>query len=220
MALLVCTLIFVITHAQPAAADEAKLWLPVTIQFEPRMKRILGSFEVQPRFDEDVTGTEALLVRPAVGLEVRRDLTVLVGYAWVPQFGVETVHEHRSWQQLRYAREDVPRETEARVRLEQRYLPEDEGTSWRLRGRLYGAFEFAEKWKWTIGDEIFLAMNAIESAAHGLDQNRFEVGVTRTLGERATFQPRYIVQYDKRTASGAEDVINHVMSISLELILR
>jgi hypothetical protein len=213
-------LVLVIGDAQKVIADDAKLWLPVTIQFEPKMKRILGSLEAQPRFDEDVTGAEALLVRPAVGLTVRRDLTVLVGYAWVPQFGAETVHEHRSWQQLRYAREDVPREIEARVRLEQRYLPEDEGTSWRLRGRLYGAFEFAERWKWTIGDEIFLAMNATESAAQGLDQNRFEVGVTRKLGERATFQPRYIVQYDKRTASGAEDVINHVISIGLELTLR
>jgi len=107
------------------------------------------------------------------------------------------------------------------MRLEQRYLPEEAGTSWRLRIRAAGAFELAKGWKWTIGDEVFVTINETTSAvAQGLGQNRFELGVTRQLGERTTLHPRYIAQYRKRTASGAKDVQDHVLSVSIEITLQ
>lgn len=205
----------------PAHAQEAKLWLPVTILFEPEAARVRGYLELQPRFDEDLTGAEMLLIRPAVGLEVKENLTALLGYAWVPQFRADTEYEQRTWQQLSYAREDAPQEFEARARLEQRYLPQGGGTSWRFRGRLFGSFRFVGGWKWTVGNEAFATLNRTTmSAPRGLDQNRFEVGVSRTLGDRATLQPRYIAQYQKRTSDGAEHVLNHVLSIGVEVRLR
>ncbi|MGV3720113.1 MAG: DUF2490 domain-containing protein, partial [Actinomycetota bacterium] len=84
-ATIICAALFGI-GAAPARADvDNQQWTLITLQKEltPRWR---AYFEVQPRFSEDASGTERLIVRPAIGYRLNSKVSVWQGYGWTPLF--------------------------------------------------------------------------------------------------------------------------------------
>ena len=80
--------------------------------------------EVQPRITDDVGRLGQLLIRPAIGYQIDRDVQFLAGYAYVrtDPLGRRATNEHRAWQQLIWpiAKGSAGLNVFARTRLEQR----------------------------------------------------------------------------------------------------
>ena len=91
--------------------------------------------EEQPRWFDDVSAPFQNLLRGAVGRQVVPRISLWAGYGWVAKPpGSGGKQEHRAWQQFLATPPAVGRWTsELRVRQEQRYRPDWDGTSHRVR---------------------------------------------------------------------------------------
>jgi hypothetical protein len=160
------------------------------------------------------------IIRPALGYRLTSDLTVHLGYAWVPTFndGAPNRHEHRVWQQLLW----VPKPVEGlvlnvRPRFEQRLVQGESGLGLRARLFLRANYRFGDSpFLIAVWDEVFLPVNdAAWGQAAGFDQNRIFVGpgIVGYPGMRVE------VGYLNVVLNRATDAINHVLALNLFLQL-
>jgi hypothetical protein len=175
--------------------------------------------EVQPRFGEDVSHLNNLIVRPGFGIWLAPDFNVLAGYHLqrnTPAGGTATT-EHRMWQQLLVpiVRDPARIILLARLRLEQRSLDNGQDLGWRLRTML--RLQLPLHGRGSAGplfwSEALTGLNDTDWGQQGgLRQVRSFAGVLVPIDKRLNFEGGYMAQYERLSGG---DRVNHVANLTL-----
>ncbi|RYG56009.1 DUF2490 domain-containing protein [bacterium] len=196
-----------------ARADEkdTQQWTLVTVQKELSDKwRFYG--EIQPRFGPDLTGgsgrgVERILNRTAIGYRLNKKVSVWQGYAWTPQFKPTDLNEHRLFQQLLYEDRFGKTGFINRARLEERFIEDAGGTSFRLRNMVRVAHPISADRKWTAVayDELFWNLNSTDRGPKsGYDQNRIFLGVSKQTNSKLRVETGYLYAHFNRPRAASD----------------
>ncbi len=196
---------------------DGQVWFPIYNNiFFPRNFR--GWVEVNPRFGDDFSEIDQLLLRPAIGYQISRTLSVWQGYAWITNYRPDFRDEHRLYQQLSYRESFSHFRVFSRTRLEERFIRDAVGTALRAREMVRLDFPFGEKqdWSWVVYDEIFVNLNSIRNGPEsGIDQNRLFVGINRKLSDNLRVDFGYQNQFINTVGSNVDDRMHHIILIQL-----
>lgn len=208
--------------AAPATAQtthDEGIWLNGTI-----MGRVAGPVvffaEVQPRITDGASRLSQVLLRPAIGYSIAKNLTIYQGYAHIIEEAERGPgrEEDRLFQQVTWNVGQIGRlEVQSRTRLEQRWRSDGPGMS--LRARQMMRFEYPL----AAGARRVAALGSVEgfvglkSAAWGgvtgFDQVRTFVGLEIPLPGTSTIEAGYLNQ--TRDAPGRRVDMSHIASVSL-----
>lgn len=163
-----------------AQTDDFQTWTMVTLNqsFGAKWR---GYLEAQPRIGDDSSRRNALLLRGAVGYNLRPNVSLWLGYANVSFYVPRTIQEERPFQQLLVSSKLRTFDVINRTRFEQRFLPGGDNPSLRLRHQVRGFFPVDRTRKWAVvaHDELFWNLNsATANQRSGCDQNRVFLGAS------------------------------------------
>ncbi len=205
--------------ATPARAQEEDLQQWTLLAATGRIAGDIVVYgEVQPRLTDDVGRLGQLLIRPAIGVQVSRDVQLLAGYVYVrtEPLGRPATDEHRAWQQVSWTAVRTPGFTlSSRTRLEQRTLEGARDLGWRLRQqiRAQGTLRPGGKLQAIGWAEPFYNLDSTDwGARRGFDQLRAFVGLGVPITAKITAEPGYLNQLVFRRGT---DRMNHVANLSL-----
>lgn len=170
--------------------------------------------EVNPRFGDDVSELDQLLLRPAIGYKLNDRFSVWQGYAWVGNYQPSLREEDRLYQQLTYREKFSFVKVVSRTRLEERFIEHTDSASIRARTLLRGDFPLpnAPEWALVVYDEIFVNLNAVKNGPDsGFDQNRFFVGINREFTKQFNMDVGYQMQAINGNQAGLINQINNII---------
>lgn len=224
--LLVCQVLFLMreSHAERNPDDNLQLWVPVIFNSKIS-KRVLGSVEVQPRVilsgTNDPNALTTLILRPMLGVQVSKAVSIWQGYGWTPAFNPGFRSENRLFQQLLVENKFRYFTLSNRTRLEERFIQRAGETSFRGRHRLLVKVPLGNgKWSLLTYDEIFVNLNDTPSGPKsGFDQNRLFVGINRKLNQYLDMEIGYLHNY-VNNAGPARDRLNHAILLGLNVQVR
>lgn len=198
-----------------AAADtDTQVWTAsgATAAVSPGERGVSAWFDAHLRRSD---GGIVHIARPGLGYRVNRDLSVWLGYAWVPVVPDQgdTLHEHRIWQQAIYKLAAGGVSLQSRTRFEQRFGDGGDDVGLRLRqfvraGRAIGDSPFGlVAW-----DEVFIGLNDTDwGAPRGFDQNRLFVGGWAAVAPHLRVELGYLFLYVDRD----DDTVGHVLATNV-----
>ena len=197
-----------------AGTHDFQIWTPVylTVNFTDKIQ---GWYEAQPRFGDDASQVNQLLLRTALGYTFTDHWSIWQGYAWTPDIEPKFKTENRIYQQLLYAQQFPAIKMMSRTRLEERWIKDVSGTAVRFRTLLRGQVPLGNQGRWglVLQDEIFFNLNSPTNGPDsGLDQNRAFVGINRSLNKHMNVDVGYQFQSINTDDSG---VFNDKRSILL-----
>ncbi len=207
---------------EPACADDSdtQQWSLLVVN-KKLSERWLGYFEVQPRFGDNASDLERLLIRPAIGYRLSPKLSLWQGYAWTPLFSPFFDGEHRTYQQVLYDTSVGATGVVSRTRFEQRFIEGAGGTSHRVRSMLRLSHPISRDRKWlAIGyDELFWNLNSTDNGpVRGFDQNRLFLGVGRQINSSLRVETGYMLNPVNRPRTRADRQLhNWVVQLTLNL---
>ena len=178
--------------AYAATTHDAATWTSVVAQVDLHEGEDHG-----PRLMADVharrTGAAfTAIVRPAIGWDVNKSLSIAVGGAWVGVAGASTegelVSEARVWEQVLLAGKVEDLALGLRFRLEQRVLADGAGHRVRVWGR--AAMPVSDALSFVATDEVFVGTLG-PSAPVAFDQNRLFLGVALPVLEKSRIELGY-----------------------------
>lgn len=154
--------------------------------------------EAQPRWNDDISQRDQVIVRGGLGRRLGRRASVWGGYAYIPRWSSgDVLHEQRIWQQFSATLPRVGRWTPSlRLRQEQRFLDQWGDSSHRFRalGRLVRPIGNSP-WSVAVWDEYFVTLDdTVRGPAQGFDQNRLFLTALRKLSPSVTFEAGYLWQ--------------------------
>ena len=116
------------TWAWAETLHDGQIWFPIynTIYFP---NKLLGWVEVNPRFGDDFSEIDQLLLRPALGYQISQKFSLWQGYAWVTNYRPDFSDEHRLYQELDYRDSFSHFRVFSRTRLEERFIRDAVGTA-------------------------------------------------------------------------------------------
>ena len=209
-----------IATATPVAAqttqDEA-IWLNGTVM-GPISGRLIFFGEIQPRISDGASRLSQVIIRPAIGWQASKAVSLYQGYAHVvdPLDGPDRV-EDRLFQQVTWNVGKIGRlEVQSRSRLEQRWRNDGDGMSLRARQLLRFEYPLAPGDRriaalgWT---EAFVGLKSAQwGGVTGFDQIRTFAGVEVPLAGKSTLELGYLNQ--TRDAPGRRTNMAHVLSVT------
>ncbi len=192
---------------------DGQLWTPLynRLRFSERVR---GWIEVNPRFGDDVSEVDQLILRPALGYQLTPALSVWQGYGWITNYQPRFRDEHRLYQQLSYRLRVSNFRVSSRTRLEQRFIERAGSVAVRARELLRADMPFSADGMWSavLYDELFVNLNTVGNGPEsGFDQNRVFVGVHRTINDRVSFDFGYQNQIVNTRGSDVSDDMNHII---------
>ncbi len=193
--------------------QDFRLWTPVYVNF-PISEPVKGYLEANPRFSDNASHLDQLLLRPAVGYQLTPTLSLWQGYAWVNNYEPAYNQEHRIFQQLIYSNRFSTVKLLSRSRLEERWIQNAIGTAVRARTMLRGDFPLSAYPAIAIAvyDEVFVNLNTIRQGPEaGFDQNRFFLGVNYTVSPVFNVDVGYQLQVINTALSGWANQANHIL---------
>ena len=196
-----------------AGSDDFQIWSPVYLAYS-HTDKIQGWYELQPRFGENASQVNQLLLRIAFGYRVTNQWSLWQGYAWTPSFEPGFVSENRIFQQLVYAEGYPVVDVMSRTRLEQRWIQHVSGTAVRFRTLLRGRFPLDDSRVWGLvtQNEIFFNLNSpTNGPGGGFDQNRFFVGLNKKINEHLSVDCGYQLQAINTNESSLFNTLNHIL---------
>ena len=206
--------------AQARTTEDEQLWINATA-----MGAISGKFvyfaEVQPRFGDNASHMEQLILRPAIGYKITPRLTIYQGFAHVENDvkGSRNNNEERSFQQISWTPPKFGRlELTSRTRFEQRWRSDGDDTALRVREMLRFELPLQDR-KHALAAlgsvEGFFGLNDADwGPRSGFDQIRTFAGFEVPVGKGAsTLEIGYLNQAINQTLGRTR--VNHVASISL-----
>lgn len=215
-ALVLCTLPSIAAseaHAGSTLEHDFRLWSPVYLTV-PLSPSFIGYMEVNPRFGDDVSELDQLLLRPAIGYKLSEHVSLWQGYAWIGNYAPRFIEEHRIFQQLVYSRKFQFVKIFSRSRIEERIIDDADDTAIRARTMLRGDFPIQQfpGWALVLYDEIFVNVNAVGNGPEaGFDQNRFFLGMNHQVSEHFNVDVGYQMQVLNNRQSGLTNQANHVI---------
>lgn len=203
-----------------AVENDLGLWTPVYIKL-PVAEKIITQLEINPRIQENITHINQLLVRPSIGYQLTKNLSIWQGYAWVTNYIPNFVNENRIWQQILYEREIGRFILSSRSRLEERFIENIHGTPVRFRNMFRAQYPLDKNkhWAFVIYDEPFINIGThFQGPQSGIDQNRFFVGLNKKISQYTNIEGGYLMQYLNRT-SPIQGRLNHNVLVNLYVTL-
>ena len=195
--------------------QDFRLWAPVYLNF-PISGPVKGYMEANPRFSDDASQIDQLLLRPAVGYQLTSTISLWQGYAWVANYEPRYLQEHRIFQQLIYSKKFSTFKLFSRSRLEERWIQNAIGTAVRARTMLRGDFPLTADPALALAayDEIFVNLNTIRQGPEaGFEQNRFFLGLNYTISSNLNIDVGYQLQLINTPLSGLANQANHILLI-------
>jgi hypothetical protein len=201
-----------------ALEEEPGVWVATFLEkkLDPVLPRFVGWLDLHAR--RGAAG-QVNIIRPAIGYRILDDLTVHVGYAYVPTIKDDApdVHEHRPWQQLLYTLEPADGLTLGfRARLEQRFVDTGRDVGHRLRFLFRAGYKPIADLPLipSISDEVFVDLNDTDWGARtGFEQNRLFVGPGLEMFEGGRLDVGYMNVLSRR--AGKQDLMAHVIAMNL-----
>ncbi len=193
--------------------QDFRLWAPVYLNF-PVSGPVKGYMEANPRFSDDASQINQLLLRPAIGYQLTPTISLWQGYAWVANYEPTYKQEHRIFQQLIYNNQFSTFTLFSRSRLEERWIQDAIGTAVRARTMLRGTFPLPASPALAIAvyDEIFVNLNTIRQGPEaGFEQNRFFLGLNYTFSPNLNVDAGYQLQIINTPLSGTVNQANHIL---------
>ena len=186
--------------------------------------------EVNPRFGDDASSFDQLLLRPAIGYQLTEHLSLWQGYGWVGNYnqssGPMFFQENRVFQQAIYTRKLDGFNFMSRTRMEERWIQYAGGTALRFRQmfKLSYPLPMAPEWSLVGYDEIFINLNSVDTydelgrgskgPGAGIDQNRLFLGVNKKFNQYFNVDIGYQNQMlNSRTKDGNANLVNHILLI-------
>lgn len=212
--------------APPHAADDAfGAWGIVTVADgfggETNTRQWRYAFDAQYRYLDRSGGVEALLLRPALGLQVNKNWSVFAGYAYLvaEPFTGNSREEHRLWQQAAWTVALRDRSSlRLRTWLEERWLDTGDDVGLRLRQQIQWSRPLPgnARRRLILSLEPFFNIGRTDWGAEpGLAQLRAYIGVSVPLNDRITLETGYMPQLVRQ--KGRMDLLNHVISFNFRL---
>jgi hypothetical protein len=209
--------------ARAQTSHDEGAWINATVM-RPISGRLVFFAEVQPRVTDGVSRLSQVLLRPAIGWQVSKDLTLYQGYAHViePLADGPDRNEDRSFQQATWNVGKIGKlEVQSRTRLEQRWRSDGNGMS--LRARQMVRLEYplrpgAQRLALLGSTEAFVGLKSADwGGSKGFDQIRTFAGFEIPIGGTSTLEAGYLNQ--TRDAPGRQVAMAHVASLTLFLRL-
>jgi len=217
------------TEWGPNTQSDFRVWSPVYLNVK-LPNRFLAYMEVNPRFGDDASSFDQLLLRPAIGYQLTEHLSLWQGYGWVGNYnqsgGPMFFQENRVFQQAIYTRKLASFNFMSRTRMEERWVQYAGGTALRFRQMLKLSYPLpmAPEWSLVGYDEIFINLNSVDTydelgrgskgPGAGIDQNRFFLGVNRKFNQYFNVDIGYQNQMlNSRKLAGNANLVNHILLI-------
>jgi len=197
-----------------ATDSDIQLWPVVTL--DHGINDTWGAhLQLRVRFDEDVTNTKDVLVRPFVTWRGLENLHVDLGYDYLGS--IDGRSEHRLWLSGEHGLVWRDLKLGNRVRFDQRWVENVDGVVARFRYRLRGTHPIpGTDWYGALSDEVFTNLNDRgEGPVDGFEQNRLRAAVGSRLFGRVRAETGYEWQYVNRRSGGF--VNRHVFLIELAI---
>ncbi len=208
------------SFADPYLEDDFGIWTPIYIQV-PITKKIRGEFEVNPRIEENLTHIHQLIVRPSLGYQLTKELSVWQAYAWTLHYVPRFVREQRIWHQVLHEKEFSKLSLINRFRMEERFIQNVDGVSLRTRYLLKGIYPIGKTKLWGIvlSNELFVNLNSHSGGPQGgIDQNRLFVGLSKKISNNVRMEGGYQLQYINDPAPKI-DKLNHLIMFNFYVTL-
>lgn len=174
-----------------AAEETASLWFTSNIRV-PISERFSWNLIVQPRFDDDISQLDRVLVRSWFDASLPYGLAVGLGYdAHVIENPVPLL-EQRAWQQLAFKRKWPAVRTFGYARIEQRFFEDSDGVAVRGRVLLGLAVPLMRSVDLVARNEFFVNFNETDAGVRtGYRENRLFGGLSRPLNQRTRAEVGY-----------------------------
>lgn len=191
----------VLGMASPAFAgtSDSQIWTNGTVNVKLSDRWRLSE-EMTVRLSDKRNGLYELESNTLLGYRLNKVVTVWAGYTHDPQYsgGDFTVMEHRAREQVTFdgfARLGKGK-LNGRVRLEQRWRHEVNGTGWRVRPYLKYSLPIAGKTALNLSTEPFINLNSTAFQRHsGLDRVRNLITVSTPLTRTVSVEAGYMNQH-------------------------
>ena len=201
------------------AGDDGQLWTgtAATVKLDDRWRL---SQDLTARFSDNRNGLYEIESNTLIGYRFGKSATLWAGYTHDPLYaeGRHTTTEHRAREQLTIDNIATlgPGRISVRLRTEQRWRDNADGTGWRVRPfvRYTIPFRNGGKTALTLTSEPFFNLNTTAfQRERGLDRVRNMVAITMPLFAHATAEIGYLNQHGF-VRHGA-DTSDHVASLSV-----
>lgn len=221
----VLLLSLVLLGASPVMAQRTdfQAWSQLTTQISlDEEKKWLFYFEAQPRVGDDVSRLERLLIRPAIGYNIDKDIAVYLGYGWTPtymdtNYDYDFRNENRIWQQVLIRKSALGLDWQIRLREEQRWIEDTSGLANRARALLRGSYKFCDcqDFGLTGFNELFVNLNSVDGGPQGgFDRDRFFFGPFLEQGI-ARYEVGYLGEYAHRFDNDPRMINALMVSVAL-----
>lgn len=207
--------------------DDLQTWQVVTLKGH-LTDRVLGYVDVQSNTDlQDASDTDRhysqLLIRPALGYQVTKDLSIWQGYGWTPSFQPKFKNENILFQQAILEHHFSRLTVSNRSRLEENFIPGAGNTPLRFRNLTRFTYPLGKsKWSLVAYDELFINLNNAQNLAtprSGIDQNWAFMGLNRKVNDHLNIDAGYLGDYVNHRGPGAIDRWNHVLMLQANFVV-
>ena len=202
-------------HAQSTLDHDFRLWSPVYLTAQ-LPSSFLGTMEVHPRFGENVSELNQLVVRPVLGYQLTDHVSIWQGYTWVGTYQPHFSQEHHSIQQVIYRQTFSSFDLLSRFMLEERVIGGADGIGLRARTlvRIDVPLPQAPEWAFVLYNEVLVNANSVRNGPQeGFDENRFVVGMNRQVTEQISVDVGYQMQAQNKATSGLVNQMNHILLV-------
>lgn len=199
------------------ASEDGQVWIAgsATIKLNDAWRL---SEDMSAQFSDDRNGLYQLQSATLLHYRLGKKVTVAGGYVHSPQYsdGDRIALERRAREQVTV--DDIGRigagKISARLRMEQRWRDNADGTAWRIRPYVKYALPLVGKTSLVLSNETFLNLNTTAfQQQDGLDRMRNLIAINTPLLKNFTAEIGYLNQYG--FVRGGEDTSDHVASLSL-----
>lgn len=199
------------------ARDDGQIWLTGGASIKLADKWRLTE-DVVARFSDNRSGLYEIEASTLLNFKVASDVTLAAGYVHNPQYsdGDFSVLERRAREQVTI--DNLVKigagKLGARLRMEQRWRENADGTGWRMRPYLKYSIPMRGKTSLTLSSEVFVNLNSTSfQRQDGLDRVRNLIAINTPLLKNVTIEAGYLNQHG--FVRDGEDTSDHVASLSV-----
>jgi hypothetical protein len=174
-----------------------------------------GHLQIRARFDDDVSETKDLLIRPFISWDPVHSVTLELGYDYLHSYTASS--ENRVWQAAGHRVKWRDFKLNNRIRLDERFVEDVPGVVVRFRYRFRASHPIAgSAFYAAISDEVFANVNDQGSGpVYGFEQNRLRFALGGSYFKRLRTEAGYEYQYSQ-SRSGT-DRNTHIFFIEVSV---
>ncbi|MGC6513736.1 MAG: DUF2490 domain-containing protein [Myxococcota bacterium] len=167
------SLVITTPHALAQEAPTMGVWTGQLMSIDLDAEKDAGLKVWLDLHERQMPGSFVAIVRPGIGYDTGKGVSVWAGYGWIPTWDGDTLrNEHRIWQQAIGKTTVKAVSLMGRLRLEQRFLDGASKVGHRVRVFARSGFKLTESYGLSLWDETFIHLNDTSFSTPGLNQNR------------------------------------------------